>query len=119
MSAEDKDLWRLNHILEAIQKIKEFLNDTESFEKFFDDAKTQASVKYEMLVIGEASSHLTERVKGIASGTEWRSIRAVRNYLAHEYFAVDVNAIWEMTQLDLPKLEGAINQITKKLKEEK
>lgn len=112
-------MMHLEHILESIEKIQEFLKDTGSFEVFFEDLKTQSSVKYELLVIGEASRHLSSELKETASDTQWRAITAVRNFLAHEYFAVDLNAIWEMTQLDLPKLKNAVVRLITKLKEEK
>ena len=119
MKGSDSDLWRLQHILEAIKKIEDFSSTCNSFEEFFEDEKTQASVKYELLVIGEATNRLTEQVKTLSVGAQWRAIVGMRNYLAHEYFAVDLNTVWETVQRDVPIFKSAIMDLIKKLKESK
>ena len=35
----------------------------------------------------------------------------LRDVLIHDYFGVDLAALWEITQKDLPKLKGSIEKI--------
>lgn len=119
MKEPDGDLWRLKHILKALEKIESFSSSCNSFEEFFEDEKTQASVKYELVVIGEATNRLTEQVRTLSAGAQWRAIIGMRNYLAHEYFAVDLNTVWETVQRDVPVFKSAIVGLINKLKENK
>lgn len=119
MKEDDSDLWRLRHIAEALKKIEVFSSACHSFEEFFEEEKTQASVKYELMVIGEATNKLSPRLKAHTDKVQWRAIVGMRNYLAHEYFAVDLNTIWQTIQKDLPIFRSVIEDLIIKLKETK
>jgi len=41
----------------------------------------------------------------------WPQIVALRNILVHEYFGLNLDQIWTMTQKDLPKLEEQVRQV--------
>jgi uncharacterized protein with HEPN domain len=40
----------------------------------------------------------------------WRSIRGMRNVLAHAYFEVDLNLLWKAVQEDIPVLIKTLEQ---------
>ena len=76
-------------------------------QKFSADPKTVDAVVRNLEIIGEAARSLPEDVKDNASEVEWRKIASLRNILAHEYFGVKVQLIWEITQTKLPPLKVA------------
>jgi uncharacterized protein with HEPN domain len=43
--------------------------------------------------------------------TPWQDIKDFRNLLAHEYFGVDLEIVWNTIHDDLPKLIDAVKQI--------
>ncbi len=103
MKNELGDRARLQHVLEAIKEIENYISNI-SYEDFQSNSMMQyASVK-QLEIIGEASSQLTEQFKKLYKEIEWREIIGMRNILIHEYFGIDTKIVWDILQIDLPKL---------------
>jgi len=76
-------------------------------ESFLADAKTQQAVIYNILVIGEAASMLAnESPEYIARHPElpWKQMRGMRNRMAHGYFEIDLNIVWDTVRNSFPAL---------------
>ena len=113
MREASKDIIRLEHIIQAIERIKRY-----TLGKRFDDLVKDDMMYYAVVknieIIGEAANLLTNEFKSEHPDTPWKLITGMRNYIVHEYFQVDNTVIWDVIQNDLPQLE---NQITNYLKE--
>jgi uncharacterized protein with HEPN domain len=59
-------------------------------------------------IIGEAASKLPEEVRNLAPDIPWHKIIGMRNILVHDYFAIDLDAVWNTVQRDIPSLEPAV-----------
>ncbi len=46
----------------------------------------------------------------------WQDIKDFRNLLAHEYFGVDLEIVWNTIHNDLPKLVDAVQKIVDGIK---
>ncbi|TVQ54421.1 MAG: DUF86 domain-containing protein [Phycisphaerales bacterium] len=55
-----------------------------SREDFFSDRKTQVAVIHSLLVLGEASIHVSDERKSQLPTIPWDEIRGMRHRLAHE-----------------------------------
>ena len=75
-----------------------------SREDFRANALVQSAVLRELTVIGEAVRVLSQDMRTRLSGVDWPGIRAMRNALVHEYFAVDLDVVWETVKEDIPHL---------------
>ena len=73
-----------------------------------------ATVK-QLEIIGEASNQLTEHFKKLYKEVEWREIVGLRNILIHEYFGIDTKIVWDILQIDLPKLKAQVEEILKQI----
>lgn len=102
MSSRDWML-RVQDILDAIETIQQRLNGL-SFESFASNDVIVESVLYRFIVIGEASANIPNEIKALASDLPWRQMNDMRNIMAHEYFQVKIDIVWETTQENLPPL---------------
>jgi len=103
----------LEHILEAIDKIEEYLGD-QDFSQFNQDTKTQDAVIRQFEVIGEAVNQLQADFLSQYPDLPWEKIVAMRNKLIHEYFGVDIEVVWQTIQKRLPELKVVIKKALKK-----
>ncbi len=71
----------------------------------------QAGVIREFEIIGEASKKISKDIKNKYSDVPWRKMAGMRDKLIHEYFGVDLDAVWETIQNDLPVLIERIDKI--------
>ncbi len=65
-------------------------------------------------IIGEASKNIPSHMKARYSDIEWRKITGLRDILAHEYFGVDLDVLWDIIKNKLPELKKRISHILKK-----
>ncbi len=98
----------LNDIIEAIQNIFEFTKGF-SFEQYCSDIKTKHAVEHNFMIIGEAVARLPDRFKQAHSEVNWRQAKDFRNVIAHDYFGIDNNIVWDIIQLNLSDLLGDVS----------
>lgn len=102
----------LEHILTSIQAIQDYAKD-ETLETFLTNIKDQDAVIRRLEIIGEAVKNLPEDFKKRQTDIPWIKIAGMRDILIHEYFAVDIPAVWGTVQSDLPDLRIKIENLLK------
>lgn len=102
---------RLQHILEAINRIQEYSAE-ESCESFCQSNKVHDAILYQFMVIGEAIMNVEED-KLNKHNYPWHKVRSFRNLIAHEYFNIKLTAVWGIIEYDLPVLKEVILNILK------
>lgn len=63
------------------------------------------------VVIGEMVNKLSERFRKDYSSINWSKVKDFRNIIAHNYFGIDAEEVWQIIKNDLPKLKDDINRI--------
>ena len=63
------------------------------------------------IVIGEAVGKLSVEVKKENPGIQWEKIYGLRNILAHHYFGINVDLIWQIIQNDIPVLKNELEKL--------
>ena len=94
---------RIEDILISIERIMDYTQGMD-FEQFKADVKTVDAVIRNFEIIGEAASHIPEEISVAHPEIPWQDMRDMRNILAHEYFGINENIVWNTIQADLPPL---------------
>ncbi|MDQ5904796.1 MAG: hypothetical protein QG672_2390 [Pseudomonadota bacterium] len=96
----------LDHIQQAATDARSFVEGMAK-DDFLADKRTQQAVIMSLIVIGEAA---TKVMDGYVEFTQahadvpWRSMRNMRNRMAHGYFDINLDVVWETVQEWLPAL---------------
>jgi uncharacterized protein with HEPN domain len=112
MRERSRDKFRLEHILQAIERIKRYANGV-TFEDFVANDMLYYAVVKNIEIIGEASNMLTEEFRQAHPATPWKQVTSMRNYIVHEYFQVDNTVVWDVITNDVPLLERQISEYLK------
>jgi uncharacterized protein with HEPN domain len=106
------DRQRLTDVLEAIELIQTF-SSGKTLANLVSDRLYQSAVLHQLYVIGESASKVSETLKSRHRDVPWKVIYGFRNHIAHEYFALDLNIVWQTIREDLPKLKTQLDKIAK------
>jgi uncharacterized protein with HEPN domain len=96
----------LGHIQQAATDACGFIHGL-SKEDFLADRRTQNAVVMSLIVLGEASTKVMELYPEFAQShatVPWRQMRGMRNRIAHGYFEVDFDMVWDTVTTALPSL---------------
>jgi len=93
--------FRIRDILESVSAIVGYTAGM-TFEEFVRDQRTIDAVVRRFTIIGEASNHVPERICSENPHIPWSDMRAMRNFVVHEYFGVSEETLWETMHNDLP-----------------
>ncbi|MEW6063463.1 MAG: DUF86 domain-containing protein [Nanoarchaeota archaeon] len=108
----------IEHILNSIEKIEEFL-ENKSKEDFFNDEQLHEAVARKLEIVGEATKNITKDFREKHAEIPWRKIAGLRDVLIHEYFGIDLTITWGIIKKDLPNLKEKIKNILSQLKDKK
>jgi uncharacterized protein with HEPN domain len=106
----------LSHMLEATRLAREYVQGL-SKNDFLQDRRTQQAVVLNLITIGEAAGRINSECKEFAAShaeIPWAQMRGMRNRMAHGYFDIDLNIVWDTVQSSLPELEAQLRKATKK-----
>jgi uncharacterized protein with HEPN domain len=114
MKSKLGDKARLQHIYDAIKEIENYVFGC-SYEEFQSNSMMQFATVKQLEIIGEASNHFTEHFQRLYSEIQWQEIIGLRNLLIHEYFGIDTKIVWDILQIDVPKLKAQVEEILKQI----
>jgi uncharacterized protein with HEPN domain len=104
------DRQRLADILEAARLVQIFQTGR-TRDDLSRDLLLRSALLHQLFVIGEAATRLSQPLKDKYPAIPWRSICGFRNFIAHEYFSLDSDVIWQTVTADVPSLEEQISEI--------
>ncbi len=100
----------VNDILECIEAVESYCRDLD-YAAFVSNRMVFSATLRELEVIGEAAGKISATCKEQNSDIAWRMLKDFRNVLAHEYFGVDNEIIWDIVKQKLPLLKLQVRQI--------
>lgn len=97
----------LADIATACEKVIRFTAGLDR-EAFFGDDRTFHAVIHCLLIVGEAAKHIPDDVRRRMPGIEWRKVAGMRDFLAHVYFAINNDIVWDAVETKVPELLRAV-----------
>lgn len=103
------DLVYIRHILDAIEKIEGYVSVGR--DEFMAASHWHDATILQLQIIGEATKNLSQTTRSTYTEVPWRLIAGLRDVLIHNYMGVDLDAVWQITQHDIPVLKQHIREI--------
>ena len=97
----------LEDILSSIEKIIGYTKGI-LFKDFIKNSMVVDAVLFNLQIIGEAAKHLPDEFRNRHKEIEWRKVAGFRDMIAHEYFGVSMEIVWDIIQNNIPELKKAI-----------
>ncbi len=110
----EKDEANLLAIVDSAQKILRFSEEFHDADDFYNDEKSFDATMMNFVVIGEAVTKLNAQVLDSNPQVPWPKIKGLRNIVAHDYFGIDAEEIWQIIQNYVPMLINDIEAILTK-----
>lgn len=82
-----------------------------TLEQFLADDRTFDAVLHNLQIIGEAAKNVPQDIRDRYSEVEWRKIAGLRDILAHAYFSLENEIIWDIVQNKIPPLLEQVQHI--------
>ncbi len=103
----------LKHILDAISRIEEYTQAI-IYEDFIENHLIQDGVIRQIEIIGEAVKRLSRDIRERHLEIPWKDITGMRDKLIHDYFGIDIDAVWDTVEKDIPTLKSSLNDLIEK-----
>jgi uncharacterized protein with HEPN domain len=110
MSSRNPQLY-IQDILQACEDISNFTKTIDSAKKLQKDRKTFLAVVHSIEIIGEAARQMPKTFREKHPEIPWRETVGLRNVIAHEYFGLDIDIIWDVIQTQIPLLEKQMRKL--------
>jgi len=93
----------LRDMLDSAKQIQLYLAGM-SHEAFTANMEKQDAVLRRFEIVGEAASRVSPEIQAIFPKLPFRSMRGMRNIIAHDYGEVDLDQVWKTATTDIPVL---------------
>lgn len=96
----------IDHIEQAAADARSFVEGLNK-DDFLADKRTQQAVIMNFIIIGEAATRVMDGYTEFTQAhpeVPWRSMRNMHNRMAHGYFDINLDVVWETVQEWLPAL---------------
>ena len=97
----------VDHMLEAVGQACSYVERMPKLD-FLEDKRTQQAVVLNLIVIGEVATKILKDHEDFANqhvNIPWNSMKGMRNRIAHGYYDINLDTVWETVQTALPALK--------------
>ena len=82
-----------------------------AYADFVDDKRTQQAVLMNLIILGEAATRLIAGEPAFVArhlDVPWTGMKGMRNRVAHGYFEINLQMVWDTVCDELPKLRAQL-----------
>jgi len=100
---DEKQSGLLRDILDSALMIRAYVDGIDR-EAFIANPEKQDAVLRRFEIVGEAASRIAPETQALFPNLPFRSMRGMRNIIAHDYGDVDIEQVWKTATTDLDEL---------------
>jgi len=111
---------RSPRLVDYLGHLEQAANDACTFvagmskDAFLADKRTQQAVILSLIVVGEAATKVAQEFGDFAAShaaVPWSSMKGMRNRMAHGYWEIDLDIVWDTVQSSLPILLAQLQAV--------
>ena len=107
-----RDFSCLLNMLESIFKIEGYSSKFKNADEFYEDTKSFDATMMNFVVIGEMADKLSfDFLTETENEIEWHKVKGFRNIIAHNYFGIDAEEVWQIIHSNLRELKISLENI--------
>lgn len=97
--------WRF-YVVDMIGFAERVVTYTEGLdqEKFVASGLNYDATVHNLILLGEAATHIPDHVRIFSSDIDWRQIVGTRNRLVHGYVGINNDIVWDIIRDEIPLL---------------
>jgi uncharacterized protein with HEPN domain len=99
---------------EACRKVAEFA-EALSQEQFMDRGMAYHAIVRMLEIIGEAAKNIPDHIRERYPQVQWNRIGRARDIIAHHYFSLEDETLWEVIQEHVPELHAQLGPILEEM----
>ncbi|HMU94379.1 MAG TPA: DUF86 domain-containing protein [Anaerolineales bacterium] len=100
--SRDESLY-LADVQESCEKVLRFTKGM-TYKDFVNDDLHFDAVLRNLEIIGEAVKNISEATRQKYPDVKWRKIAGFRDIVAHEYFGINDETVWDIVENEVPAL---------------
>ncbi|MCD6135421.1 DUF86 domain-containing protein [Candidatus Bipolaricaulota bacterium] len=101
----------LQDIIKRAKKVRQYTEGLD-LKSFVDNDIVYDAVLRNLEIIGEAAKKIPPEIRDRYPQVDWRGISGLRNVLAHAYFGLDDETLWDIVQNKVPQLISTLDAIS-------
>lgn len=82
-------------------------------ERFVASGLNYDATVHNLIMVGEAATHIPEHVRSFANDIAWRQVISTRNRLIHGYLGIKDEVVWDIIQNEIPVLIEQLHALKK------
>jgi len=100
----------LFHIAESFRNVLEY-TDGIDYTTFVGDKMRKDAVIRNYEIIGEAAKNVSDEFRRAHPEIDWRGLAGLRDILIHQYFGINLETVWQITESEAKSSLAAIEQL--------
>lgn len=111
-----RDALLLEEAIEAADRAVEIVGSM-SVEELVADRLRLDALLWNLTILGEAVTHLSDSTTSSRSDVPWRKPIELRNRVVHGYWSIDISVLHTTTTVDLPRFTAQLHTVLAELDE--
>ena len=103
----------LQDIWESTLAIEEYIQNLAE-DEFYSNHQVQDAIIRRLEIIGEAVKNVDDDFRNKYPQIPWKKVAGMRDIIAHEYFGVKLERVWDVVRKDLPHIKQQMLLIMEK-----